>query len=262
MNINDLIEHNIPDNNIRSITPEKLREVLKALNLGQFILPTIELEAHYLRSKINTNASYFSQPQLKVKVNAVNEQFKQFNPEIWLFRYKQKWTTRKKITESGVLTSSIRVKKTKWAHPTHLNGMKHISSAYYGGGDDFGVISSVYPEGRATEFSIPKYNDWFVLKGLQPCRWFTSENGVALKDNEPYLHLNVVRNATGMKGMTQRFRFAVVLDDPNNNTNYPKKIICPMSEELVLRVFPEKQSGYARFGYELNRFGKHCKIIE
>jgi hypothetical protein len=157
-----------------------------------------------------------------------------YNPEIWLFRYKRNFRT-KEINES----TKVRKKNKKWAHPPHLNGVKFPNSNFFTGKAG-PVPPSLNGAGYHTEWELT--NTIPLDKKVIPINLFEfvygvddSSNFIALTDSTFFnLDPSKIRFSTKSKSHSKSlaFRFAIVIDNPNEENC--SKLIGQLSDPIYL----------------------------
>jgi len=191
----------------------------------------------------NISMSNRSATQLIGRWSSNNKEFLKYNPEIWLFRYKN----RNKIIDE---TNEMYINHKKYVHTPHLNGTKYPHSNYYGG-----KIDSVVPElknnGVNTEWEFSNIsgstlnNNSFIIP-INIYDWFyvQTQNGYELLNDT-----TVIGGTTKLKVLGRKktisfpFKLAIVIDDPMGGN---QKIIGNLSDRLYLRYIPNQD----RFIYE------------
>ena len=150
--------------------------------------------------------------------------FLQYNPEVWLYRYKRSRKKREDYT----------IKRKKFVHPVHLWGEKHSGSNLYSGlpditnrkqHEDDPKTPLLDPPRRESEWECPNAPFAKTLLTTDWDKWFRELRPAGHGTTHPY-------NAAEK----EIFRFGIVIDNPNeeNNTRY-SKLHGPMSNsELVI----------------------------
>lgn len=209
------------------------------------IIPKLRLKSSNWYNRINEQgrALFCVRDTLLAAWDSTEEMFLAYNPEIWVFRYNNH--RRKKIdSESGLRALSI---NKKWKHEPHLNGVKFHGSKWYSGNSTIRTvpIPEIAINGRKTEFPLNSlsgewkeigFDCWDYIYGMDP----TPETGgwVKLTDETDFSVVVPVVGTTYSSGQKRRgmpIRFAIVIDNPNQEADNPK-IIGEMSDIWEMRL--------------------------
>jgi len=209
---------------------------------GGIQIPKLTLfSKNYFKSNISiTNRS---SSQLIGRWSSNNTEFLNYNPEIWLFRYKN----RNKIVDEA---NEMFINHKKYVHTPHLNGIKYPNSNYYSGKID-SVVTEIKNNGVNTEWEFLNIsgstinNNSFVIP-INIYDWFYVQtiNGYELCDDN-----TVIGGTTKIKVLGRKktisfpFKLAIAIDNPNGSN---QKIIGNLSDRLYLRYIPSQN----RFIYE------------
>jgi hypothetical protein len=170
--------------------------------------------------------------------SADNKNFLNYNPEIWLFRYKN---NTKKVELNG---SRTKINHKKYIHTPHLNGSKYPNSSYYGGGIN-SFVSEIQNTGVHTEFLLDDIsgttsNHRFKIP-IDPYDWFYMFdyfNSYKLNDSLPLENSGFYIKVLGRKkNISFPFKLSIVIDDPSGGQ---QKIIGPLSDKIFLRLEHQK----------------------
>lgn len=158
--------------------------------------------------------------------------FLNYNPEIWLFRYRPaRWSNRRGWAQEKVYRSVMKARKFR--HPIHLGekvAPPHTPGSHlYHGKDDLGIESEwpILPVDRREYRKI----------GLdfRPHKLFCT---VDESTTFPFEYSNqdhrLKGSRKGSRACRAVLRFAIVIDNPDPRSNN-RKIIGPMSDEVVIR---------------------------
>ena len=154
------------------------------------------------------------------------------NPEIWLFRYNYSYHD---ITIAGTTTDDdgnqnpaqlpARIRKAKWLHPTHQDGSRHDNNKAFWHS----------PPGQPAAYKDTEFFEASIANAIATNtkidlhvngrEWFTDVDATDTAAVKP--------RAKGKKGYAQRFKFALVVDDPSSRSG---KRFSQLSDEFVLRA--------------------------
>jgi hypothetical protein len=177
---------------------------------------------------------------LFVKWAADNIEFLNHNPEIWIFVYRSK--SKKLIDNSG------HIKKRKWSHCPHLNGINFPSSNFYSGtlGDKTKYpVEDLAERGRKTEFALNTtqneffeipfiWGDWFYCEKISTGDKSELTISTDLEDADLKLHCFGANNS---KSINRKIavKLAIVIDNYIIGDKNPK-IIGPMSDKFYFKI--------------------------
>lgn len=181
-----------------------------------------------------------------------NFSFLNLNPQIWLFRYKKK-SHIKSIFNPNAPSILKRRNGRKWAHPSHQNGINFPNGNMYSG-ENRNLANEIQP-GKNTEFNCS--NEPYKIQILN----FNIEDWVVKNTNFPFSSTTInLPNIIKVLGDRDRkrsaiFKFAIVCDNPDNSSPN-KKIIGPMSEQIILApVYKGQNSNKSFINYQLKTKG-------
>jgi hypothetical protein len=158
-----------------------------------------------------------------------NLSFLDYNPKIWLFRYKN---YKKEIDTDN----QIFVSHKKYTHAPHLNGVGYEGKKYYNG-SIICPATGITSLGVHTEFNINVNNNTPFQIDIDPYDWFYMKNKVSaykLSDDQSLTppsgyYLKVM----GRDNLSFPFRLCVCIDDPRG---FEQKIVGPLSDIMFLRI--------------------------
>jgi len=206
------------------------------VNNGGIVIPKLKtFSKTYFQSNISTSERRKS--QLIGTWSSNNTEFLKYNPEIWLFRYKN----RNKLINDNNRTY---INHKKYTHPPHLNGIKYPHSKYYSG-KILSVVQEINNNGINSEWEMSNISgstinnnpfiipiniyDWFYIKtttGYELCTDST------IIDNDHQLKVLGRYNTLSFP-----FKLAIVIDNPNGGQ---QKIIGDLSDRIYLRYIPDR----------------------
>jgi len=185
--------------------------------------------------------------QLRCWWQSNDTRFLNYNPEVWLFRYKK---NRRKI-RTGVNIGDKKFTK-KWVHMPHLNGIKYPGSKYFAGNayQSPEFFSYDTPVGYHSEFALTANVP--LTKMVIPIEVFEFVYGLDELVNPYKLDETTFYNAAPTslgfvtKGRNKQkslgMRFAIVIDNPDPVAGCPK-LIGPLSDTVNLILQPIHVSG-------------------
>jgi hypothetical protein len=200
-------------------------------------------------NRVSSNSNAMTIPQLKldtgyhttvdsdIKITdtlrcyweAVDTNFLNYNPEIWVFRRKN--YTRK---PNGV---AWKMRHKKWTHEPHLNGIKFSGGTYYSGTINC-PVAEIEATGRYTEFTLTATgSSQKMVLPLDPYDYIFGLSGsgwVKLSDSTDFSSILRFKITGRRDALSLPLRFAIVIDNPDTTAANPK-IIGEMSDIIYLR---------------------------
>lgn len=205
-------------------------------------IPTLQLFSKtYYNSNISSTSR--SQSDLISFWSSPDTSFLDHNPEIWLFRYRN----RSKQVDPQLL---YYINHKKYAHTPHLNGIKYPNSNLYSGSID-SIVPEIKANGVKTEWPLKDIGGMSgntqIIVPLDPYDWFykineTTGEGVLVNDSMSITGGGYYMKILGRKGkpgkiMSFPFKLAIVIDDPLVPS---RKVIGPLSNRIYLRYIPDR----------------------
>lgn len=169
---------------------------------------------------------------LRVKWHCENKNFLEYNPEIWMFVFRNRKIKRYKNDIYKV------IRKRGWIHPSHLNGIKYPGSKYFSGETNHREIY-FWNKGLHTEFEFIYNKRNEIDVPINPYEWFyvfdKFRNPIEITSST--ILKNYFRNQINTRckindtssNIKMKFRLAVVIDNPDTTADCPK-LIGPLSD--------------------------------
>lgn len=129
--------------------------------------------------------------------------------------------------------------KKRWAHESHLNGIKYPGSNFYTG-ETSSEVTELAATGRHTEFPLTAFaTRQKMILPLNQYEYFhaysiSKNRRVMLSDETDLSDINDLKCA-GEQNLSTAFKIAIVIDNPDTSSPV-KKIIGDMSETFYIRT--------------------------
>ncbi len=200
------------------------------------VIPKLQLRpfSYKVHEDIFPNEPFSFSDKLYIKWEALDIQFLDYNPEVWLFCYKN--ARKKKVVLNESVATIHEWKLKGWKHESHLKGVKYPNSKYYSGGG-VSVIPKVDAYGRHTEFELSAPAIWSEIK-VDVYEYVCAKDESSQYVDVTDLSLNNSYQAIGIlkfRKNSAKYRFAIVIDNPDTNADNPK-MIGPMSDVVALML--------------------------
>ncbi len=198
--VNYYLENNIIP--ATDLTQKEFNEIEEPMYIPELTFKTVRFRADK-GGDVNIPDSLHS------KWQSADKRFLDCNPEIWMFIEKRR---ARKILAG-------RIVKKSFGHPPHENGIKYPNSAYYAGSSEngFGV-------NYQTEFSLSNVSGDYIHLPINVLDYFKAEYGYTWGAIDEDSELDSLRIRTILTGASRAIamRFAIVIDNPDNSSKYPK----------------------------------------
>ena len=219
-------------------------------------IPRLLLQGFNVKNTSIGTGQYSLRDTLRVKWTGTDTEFLSLNPEIWMFNYNS-YAQRKQYNGG---TYHISKRNKKWKHEPHLKGIKFPNGAFYSGQVVGHFAPFVNDDGRHTEFPFSNTPDVWFNVDVDIYEWvfgklIPTENFIKMDDDSVINNLFADIQCRHHK-LSEVFRFAIVIDNPDTQAINPK-IIGMLSDEICIKYI-NPNPPYQRFIYcAKNIFVKH-----
>lgn len=236
-------------NNLGQVSPLIQTVETTVVTSGSIIIPEPKLSViQYRGTATGTEVN----DVLNIRWENPDDVFLSCNPEVWLFTYSSY------MKKFSIGDDTYKLKKRKWKHPSHLNGLKYPSGSYFAGNTRVKVSETIlFSAGMHTEWplvsdsmnmmTIPiDFGEWFYLKTSPPRELTPAE----VENPQSVLTDISIRGGgkhkeAGANMISKIIAFAIVIDNPNPNTTCTK-LFGPMSEKVAI-LCPKSSAYGSRF---------------
>ena len=211
-------------------------------------IPKLLLQGFNVKNTSIGTGLYSLRDTLRAKWTGTDTAFLSLNPEIWMFNYNS--YAQRKTYNGGAYSISKRNKK--WKHEPHLKGIKFPNGAFYSGQVVGHFAPFVNDYGRHTEFPFSNTPDTWFNVDVDIYEWvfgklIPTENFIKMDD---YSVINNLFSGIQCRRhmVSEVFRFAIVIDNPDTQAINPK-IIGVLSDEICIKYVNTLWSNTQRFIY-------------